>query len=140
MNVKVAELMSDAVLTAQPHQSVEHVRQLLDRNNISSVPVVDSDGQPVGVVSATDLAHDLKAGSPVSSIMTEKVYVVPMYDDVSIAARVMRNHKIHHVVVTHEKKVVGVLSAFDLLKLVEEHRYVAKNPPTPSARKGSKRR
>lgn len=140
MNVKVAELMSDAVLTAEPHQSVEHIRQLMDRNKISSVPVVDSDGQPVGVVSTTDLAHDLKAGSPIKAIMTEKVYVVPKYDDVSIAARVMRNHKIHHVVVTHEKKVVGILSAFDLLKLVEGHRYVAKNPPTKSVRKGSKRR
>ena len=140
MNTKVAELMSESVLTAQPHQSVEHIRQLLDRNNISSVPVVDSDDQPVGVVSATDLARDLKAGSPISTIMTKKVYVVPKYEDVSIAARVMRNHKIHHVVVTHEKKVVGILSAFDLLKLVEGHRFVAKNPPTKSERKGSKRR
>ena len=139
MNVKVAELMSAAVLTAQPHQSVEHIRQLLERNHISSVPVVDTDDQPVGVVSNTDLAHDLKAGSPISSIMTEKVYVVPKYEDVSIAARVMRNHKIHHVVVTHEKKVVGILSTFDLLKLVEGHRYVAKNPPTKSERKGGKR-
>lgn len=139
MNVKVAELMSEAVLTAQPHQSVEHVRQLLERNHIGSVPVVDSDNQPVGVVSTTDLAQDLKAGSPISSIMTEKVYVVPKYEDVSIAARVMRNHKIHHVVVTHEKKVVGILSTFDLLKLVEGHRYIAKNPPTKSARKGGKR-
>lgn len=140
MNIKVAELMSGSVLTAEPHQSVEHIRQLLDRNNISSVPVVDSDGQPVGVVSVTDLAQDLKLGSPISTIMTEKVYVVPKYEDVSIAARVMRNHKIHHVVVTHEKKVVGILSAFDLLKLVEGHRYIAKNPPTKSKRKGSKRR
>lgn len=140
MNIKVAELMSESVLTAEPHQSVEHIRQLLDRNSISSVPVVDSDGQPVGIVSVTDLAHDLKAGSPISTIMTEKVYVVPKYEDVSIAARVMRNHKIHHVVVTHEKKVVGILSAYDLLKLVEGHRYIAKNPPTKSARKGSKRR
>jgi predicted transcriptional regulator len=139
MNVKVAELMSESVLTAQPHQSVEHVRQVLDRNNISSVPVVDSDDQPVGVISATDLAHDLKAGSPISNIMTKKVYVVPKYEDVSIAARVMRNHKIHHVVVTHEKKVAGILSSFDLLKLVEGHRYVEKNPPTESGRKGSKR-
>ena len=139
MNVKVAELMSESVLTAQPHQSVEHVRQVLDRNNISSVPVVDSDNQPVGVISATDLAHDLKAGSPISNIMTKKVYVVPKYEDVSIAARVMRNHKIHHVVVTHEKKVAGILSSFDLLKLVEGHRYVEKNPPTESGRKGSKR-
>ena len=52
----------------------------------------------------------------------------------------MRNHKIHHVVVTHEKKVVGILSAFDLLKLVEGHRYVQKNAPTKSSRKGNKRR
>jgi hypothetical protein len=43
------------------------------------------------------------------------------------------------VVVTHEKKVVGVLSSFDLLKLVEGHRFVAKNPPTESRRKGSTR-
>ena len=77
MNTKVAELMSEAVVTTEPHQSIEHIRQLLDRNKITSVPVVDSDGKPVGIVSVTDLAHDLRAGSPISSIMTEKVYVVP---------------------------------------------------------------
>ena len=140
MNTKVDELMSESVVTAEPHQSVEHVRKMLDKNGIGSVPVINSGGEPVGVVSATDLARNLKPGSSISAIMTEKVYVVPKYEDVSIAARVMRNHKIHHVVVTHEKKVVGILSAFDLLKLVEGHRYVAKNPPTKSARKGSKRR
>ncbi len=139
MNVKINDLMSTTVVTAQPHQSVEHVRGILQKNSISSVPVVDTDGHPVGVVSAIDLADDLKAGSPVSTIMSDKVYTVPLYDDVSIAARVMRNHHIHHVVVTNEQKVVGVLSAFDLLKLVEDHRYVQKNPPTPSKRKGSKR-
>ena len=139
MNIKVAELMSESVVTAEPHQSTEHIRKLLERNNISTVPVVDSDGQPVGIVSASDLAHDLKAGSPISNVMTTKVFVVPKYEDVSIAARVMRNHKIHHVVVTHEKTVVGILSAFDLLKLVENHRYVAKNPPTESRRKSTKR-
>jgi hypothetical protein len=31
------------------------------------------------------------------------------------------------------------LSAFDLRKLVEGHRFVAKNAPTRSRRKGSKR-
>ena len=139
MNVKVSELMTESVVKAQPHQSVEHVRQMLENNGISAVPVVDSEDHPVGIVSLTDLAHDLKAGSPISKIMTEKVYTVPQYDDVSTAARVMRNHGIHRVVVTHEKKVVGVLSAFDLLKLVEGHRYVAKNAPTRSRRKGSRR-
>lgn len=139
MNTKVNELMSASVLTAEPHHSVQHVRQILENNKISSLPVVNTDGQPVGIISATDLAHDLKPGSPISRIMTEKVYVIPQYDDVSIAARIMRNHKIHHVVVTHEQKVVGMVSAFDLLKLVESHRYIQKNPPTESTRKGTKR-
>lgn len=139
MNVKVNELMTESVVTAEPHQSVEHVRNMLENNSISAVPVVDSEQHPVGIVSATDLAHDLKPGAPISGIMTEKVYSVPLYDDVSTAARVMRNHKIHRVVVTNEKRVVGMLSAFDLLKLVESHRYVAKNAPTKSTRKGSHR-
>jgi len=140
MSVKVEELMTRSVITAQPHQSVEHVRNMLEKNSISAVPVVDSEGHPVGIVSSTDLVQDLKPGAPISQIMTEKVYTVPQYDDTSVAARVMRNHNIHRVVVTHEKSVVGMLSAFDLLELVENHRYVEKNPPTPSKRKGGKRR
>ena len=139
MSIKVEELMTRSVITAQPHQSVEHVRSMLEKNSISAVPVVDSDGHPIGVVSSTDLVRELKPGSPISQVMTEKVYTVPQYDDTSIAARVMRNHKIHRVVVTHEKQVVGMLSAFDLLELVESHRYVAKNAPTPSKHKGGKR-
>ena len=139
MNVKVHELMAESVVSTQPHATVEHVRGILERNRISALPVVDSEGRPVGIVSATDLAADLKPGSPISAVMTEKVYTVPKYDDVSTAARVMRNHHIHRVVVTHEQAVVGVLSSFDLLKLVEGHRFVAKNAPTPSKRKGSKR-
>jgi len=139
MNVKVHELMSESVVTTEPHVSVDRVRRILQRNKIGAVPVVDSDGQPIGIVSATDLVPSLKADAAVSTIMTEKVYTVPKYDDVSVAARIMRNHGIHRVVVTHEQKVVGVLSAFDLLRLVEEHRFVAKNPPTGSRRKGSRR-
>lgn len=139
LNVKVNELMTASVVTARPHQSIEHVRAMLEKNGISAVPVVDTELRPVGIVSLTDLAQDLKAGAAISTVMTEKVYSVPLYDDVSTAARVMRNHRIHRVVVTNEQKVVGMLSAFDLLKLVEGHRFVAKNAPTKSPRKGSKR-
>lgn len=139
MNVNVHELMSAQVVTTQPHKSVSHVREILESHHIGAVPVVDTEGHPVGIVSATDLAAELPAGAPVSGLMSEKVYTVPQYDDVSVAARVMRNHRIHHVVVTHEQKVVGILSAFDLLKLVEDHRFVMKNPPTPPKRKGARR-
>ena len=139
MNVKVHELMTESVATAEPHATIDRIRRIMQRNKIGAVPVINSGGQPLGIVSTTDLVPSLKPESPVSRIMTEKVYTVPKYDDVSVAARIMRNHRIHRVVVTHEQKVVGVLSAFDLLELVESHRFVARNPPSESGRKGSKR-
>ena len=45
----------------------------------------------------------------------------------------------YHLVVTHEKEVVGIISSFDLLKLVEDKRFVAKAGPTPSKRKSSRK-
>jgi CBS domain-containing protein len=138
MNVKVVDLMTESVVTTEPHASIDRVRRILQRNKVGAIPVVDTEGQPVGIVSATDLLPSLKPDSPVSTIMSEKVYTVPKYDDVSVAARIMRNHKIHRVVVTHEQKVVGVISSFDLLELVESHRWVAKNPPSKSRRQKSK--
>ena len=140
MNVKVHELMTESVVTVERNFSIEDVRRLLEEHGIGAVPVIDQVGVPIGIVSSTDLIPDVDAGAPVESVMSDRVYTVPKYEDVSIAARVMRNHKIHRVVVTHEKKIVGVLSAFDLLKLVEGHRFVAKNAPTESKRKGSKRK
>jgi CBS domain-containing protein len=139
MNVKVEDIMSQSVITTEPHKSIDHVRGMMEKNKVSAVPVVNTDGEALGIVSSTDLVPELNGGSPVSKLMTDKVYTVPKYDDVSIAARVMRNHRIHRVVVTHEKKVVGILSTFDLLKLVEDHRYVPKNAPTKSSRKKQKR-
>ena len=129
MTVKISDLMAKRVITAQPHQSVGHLRDVMSRNRIHAVPVVGPTGDAAGIVTTADLARRVKDGSPVSRIMTEDVTVVPAYNDASVAARIMRKRRIHHVVVTHEKKVVGIISSFDLLKLVEGHRFVARNAP-----------
>lgn len=139
MNVTIDELMSPLVMTTTPHQTVGHVRKVMAGHRVSAIPVVDADGAPVGIVTATDLLEDHKDASPVSTIMASPVYTVPRYDGPHVAARVMRNHHLHHVVVTEAKEVVGMISSFDLLRLVEDHRYVEKNGPTPS-KKGNKRR
>lgn len=138
MNATIEDLMVKSVVTTRPHKSVGHVKDIMKTNGIQSVPVVGEDDQVLGIVTSTDMLDDTSDNTPVSQVMTKNVYNVPLYSDVHIAARVMRNHKIHHVVVTHEQQLVGILSAFDLLKLVEDHRFVMKNPPTPS-KKGKKR-
>ena len=133
--VRINDLMAKRVITAQPHHTVVHVRGLMQRNRILAVPVVGPDGEAVGIVTATDLMDDLKDQSPINRIMTQRVYKVPAYNDVSVAARMMRKHRIHHVVVTHEQAVVGIISSFDLLRLVEDRRFEMKNPSRPKTRK-----
>ena len=138
MKTTIDELMVKGVITAQPHHTAGHIRALLEKHGFQVVPIVDPDNVPVGIVSSSDLlAKGQKDGAPATSFMSKDPYCVNEYDGPHVAARVMRNHKIHHVLVTNDKKLVGILSAYDLLRLVEEHRYVPKGAPTPTkARKG----
>lgn len=138
MNVKVKDLMIKSVITTMPHKTVGHAQSIMAKNKIKSLPIVDSEMEVKGIITSSDMLKDISETTPLSHVMIKKVYTVPVYSDVYIAARVMRNHKINHLIVTDEKKIVGVLSAHDLLKLVEDHRFVMKNPPTPSKKKSSR--
>lgn len=138
MNVKINDLMTRRVITAERHHTVDHIRGMMTRNRMHAIPIVDAEGNAVGIVTSADLVAAKKGASPVSAIMHEGIHAVPAYNDVHVAARIMRKHRIHHVVVTHEKKVVGLVSSFDLLKLIEDHRFVAK--PSPSASRSTSAR
>lgn len=134
MNAKVSDLMVPNVVSTARHKSVGHARDLMRKHGISSLPVLDPEGTPAGIITSSDILDGHSESTPISKVMARKVYTVPQYADASQAARIMRNHDIHHLLVTHEQKVVGVLSAFDLLRLVEDHRFVMKNAPTPPKR------
>ncbi|NND07000.1 MAG: CBS domain-containing protein [Saprospiraceae bacterium] len=138
MNVKVSDIMIQNVVTSVKHKSVGHIRQIMNDQGIHSLPIVSPNNEVEGIVTSQDFLEDHSQETPVSQIMTKSVYTVPLYSDVYIAARIMRNHHIHHLVVTDDKKVVGVLSSFDLLSLVEDHRFVMKNPPTPAKKKSGR--
>lgn len=130
--------MVKSVITTMPHKTVGHAQSIMAKNKIKSLPIVDSEMEVQGIITSSDMLKNISETTPLSHVMIKKVYTVPVYSDVHIAARVMRNHKINHLIVTDEKKIVGVLSAHDLLKLVEDHRFVMKNPPTPSKKKSSR--
>ncbi len=138
MYVKVRDLMTANVLTIQPHHSVERARKLMDTHQLSALPVVDSDDIVVGMVSSSDLVRPGGSeNSPVRTIMSTRVFTISEYDDARNVARLMRNQHIHHVVVTNEKRVVGMISSYDLLRLVENHRFVMRDAPSgPRGKQG----
>jgi len=95
MSVKVKDLMSKSVVTAQPHQTVGQLRAKMGRRKLNNVPVVSTDNEPIGMVSATDLFAAEKEGTPVSNIMTEKVYSIPEYENIAVAARMLLSRAGH---------------------------------------------
>lgn len=139
MNATVDDVMVPSVIVGDVEHTVGDTRALMDEKGIHALPVVNAAGEAVGMVTSADVLGDLPADMPLEEVMVHKVYTIPRYEGVHIAARIMRNHKLHHVVVTEEKRVVGIVSSFDLLQLVEEHRFTMKNPPNESQRKGGRR-
>ena len=139
MNVEVGELMRTPVMTITKHQTAGHARELMRTHGVSALPVVGPDEEPLGVVTATDLLAEHADATPVSSFMSTHAYTVASNDGPHVAARIMRNHHLHHVVVVDGHRVVGIVSAYDLLELVEGHRYVAKAPPTPPRKQAARR-
>lgn len=139
MSIKVNDLMSKDVVTALQDQTVGQVKQIMTKYRLRSIPVVSVSLDAIGIVSASDLVAAKKDDASISDIMTTDIYTIPEYENIQIAARMMRNHKIHHLIVTSEKKVIGIISSFDLLKLIEGYRFERKNPATPKSKGKGKR-
>ncbi len=53
--IKVKEIMTEDPVTVPVDHTVEETAQVLLNHGISGVPVVDSEGKPVGVITKTDL-------------------------------------------------------------------------------------
>src|SRR5262249_1369617 len=66
--VKAADVMSCDVITVAPGESVARAAQLMTENDVSALPVVQANGQLVGILSEADLLQGDKtftaAGRP----------------------------------------------------------------------------
>lgn len=54
---------------------------------------------------------------PVSSIMTSELITVTPEDDLAKVYKIFRTNRIHHLPVVNGKKLVGILTTYDLFKL-----------------------
>ncbi len=61
--MRAADIMTTDVITISPDASVKKLAKLLSDHGISGVPVVDSDGKLVGIVSEGDLTHRAELGT-----------------------------------------------------------------------------
>jgi acetoin utilization protein AcuB len=58
---------------------------------------------------------------PISRIMTREVLTVKPGDDLNVVKNILFSKRIHHLPVLEGKKMVGIITSFDLVKLGKAH-------------------
>ncbi len=130
MQAHIRTVMSGHVITSQPEDSLLDVARELATHTIGAVPVVDGHARLIGIVSTTDvvsLLHDEKRldNMSVGDVMTANPIAIDEFATANEAVGLMRNASIRHLPVTREGRLVGMVTAGDLI------RHLLKNYPEP---------
>ncbi|MDB2242181.1 CBS domain-containing protein [Halorubrum ezzemoulense] len=122
-DVFVARLMSTDLHTVTSDTLVEDAAAVLLENDISSVLVVDDDGDLVGILTSTDFVDIVaksqpKAETTVERYMTRDPITTGAQDDVSAVAATMLERGFHHVPVVDGRTPIGIITTSDFAAYV----------------------
>ncbi|HEY9685530.1 MAG TPA: CBS domain-containing protein [Coleofasciculaceae cyanobacterium] len=144
------DMMQTEVIAARPEMTCEELQEMLVMNRISGAPVIDASGRLLGVISMSDILNaglnlpysadfyenarlDLlleKQGLHLETItsgfvedyMTHRVMTAYPHARVEELAEMMYNNHIHRVIIVRpqDNAVAGIVTAFDLLRLIKD--------------------
>lgn len=140
------EIMTKDVVTVKKETSIRELAEMFTGRKISSAPVVDAEGDLIGIVTETDLVEQDKSlhiptvislfdwviylesgkkfekelkkmtGQTVGDIYTTEVDTVAPATPISEVADIMSTKKVHAIPVVDGKKVVGIIARIDLIR------------------------
>ncbi|MCP5373717.1 MAG: CBS domain-containing protein [Hyphomicrobiales bacterium] len=141
--MQAKDLMTATVVTVEPETHVDRIAEILLAHRISAVPVVDSRGAPIGMVSEGDLIgrddadRDARRswwlglltdnerpspealepdGKAARDVMTAPVITVTETAEAAEIARLLTAHRIKRVPVVRDDVIQGIVSRTDLLR------------------------
>jgi CBS domain-containing protein len=141
--MKASDVMVTNVITVTPDRTVMEVAEILLSNRISALPVVDTTGTLIGVVSEGDLIRRAEAGTEharswwlrllmgrealaneyvrehsrnVADVMTRRVITASPDTPVAEIAGILERNGIKRVPIVRDGKVVGIVSRANLLQ------------------------
>ncbi|MCF8037837.1 MAG: CBS domain-containing protein [Desulfohalobiaceae bacterium] len=144
--MKVSEIMTIEVITVGPETRVTEAAQILLKNHINGLPVVDENRKLVGIICQSDLISQQKqlplptvftlfegfiplqstrqlekeaqkiSATAVKHAMTAKPTSISPDSDLEELAELMVNKNFHTIPVVQDGKLVGIVGKEDVLK------------------------
>lgn len=127
--ILVKHHMAERLVTFKPEQSVMEAMEILLKNKISGGPVIDVNGELVGIISEGDCLKQISQSKyynlPMSDIkvkdyMTKEVKTMDAFITVFEAADYFLNHRVRRFPVLKLGKLVGQISQKDVLEAILE--------------------
>jgi len=119
-----AEIMSTRLHTISPEATLAEAAEVMARYGHGGLPVTDSLGRLVGLFTRRDLDRALHHGleaSPVSTYMWKGPVTIPADMPVERVRQTLMEHDVGRLlVVDEERRLVGIITRTDLLKLWPE--------------------
>lgn len=131
----VRDWMSQPPICVSDSTTLPEARRLMRMRRVRRLPVLDSDGRLVGIVTEGDInrisdshVHDMRqynlyhrvADLPLRDFMTRNVITVGPDEPVIAVAQLLLRHRIGGVPVVEEGRVIGVITESDLFRRMVE--------------------
>ncbi|HMK37285.1 MAG TPA: CBS domain-containing protein [Desulfomonilaceae bacterium] len=143
-----ADIMTSEVITVTPQTTLRDLARIFSEKNINGVPVVDDDGNVLGVICESDLVSQNKplhiptvfvildsviplenpwrmerdfkrlAATTVGDIYSRPAITVSPEADIAEIARIMSDKKMYTIPVVKHGKLAGVIGKADIIKSV----------------------
>jgi CBS domain-containing protein len=121
--MRVEEIMTRRPVVCRPNETMERAAYLMWECDCGSIPVVDEQGRPVGMITDRDICmaaytqgRTLKE-MKVHSAMAKRVFAIDLAAEIEQAERLMQTQRVRRLpVVNSEGALVGVLSLNDIAR------------------------
>ena len=117
--VTAKDIMTKNVFTIYEATSLMEASMFLERVDYTAVPVVDKEGNVSGFISLRDIMKGRKHGkmhAPVKAYMSSPVISARGSVTMREIGQIFYKHKIDHLVILEEGKLLGILTRWDYLQ------------------------
>lgn len=115
----VRDVMEKEIVVAKVRDNIRHLSKVLTSKNISNIPITDSRGTLIGVVSEQDIIRAMESKKFLKiiagDIMTKSVMSVKENDSLEYVSKIFVEHPFRRLPVTRGKKVVGSVTRDDII-------------------------
>jgi CBS domain-containing protein len=123
----VGQLMTEKLETINPSDTAQEAAKKMRDKKVSSLVITDREDRPIGIVTERDLVRqvctkDVNSNAViVHHIMSSPLVTIDANSSAEVAADIMIQNKVRHLLVMDENKVLGIITPSDFTGYLKEN-------------------